>query len=196
MSLQLADILLSIPVALLAISVHECAHGYAAFKLGDPTPKLYGRITLNPLAHLDLIGTIMLIIFHFGWAKPVPIDLSYFKKPRRDIVIVSLAGPTANLLLAIAFGLLIRILPPISWALFRMLFYGVLINLALMAFNLIPIPPLDGSKVLYMLLPPKYFQVNQFLERWGMIILLILVVSGAINYIIGPIITVLLNIII
>lgn len=140
----LGDLILSIPAVLWAITFHEFCHGYVAFKLGDPTAMRAGRLTLNPLAHLDPIGALMLLFFRFGWAKPVPIDTRYFKNPKRDIALVSIAGVAGNFLTASFCGLLARVIPGkmliLYPALGRFIVLLAVINLGLGVFNLIPIP--------------------------------------------------------
>lgn len=191
----LGDLLLSLPAVLWAITFHEFCHGYAAFRLGDPTAAKMGRLTLNPLAHLDPVGAIMLLVFRFGWAKPVPIEPRYFKNPKRDLIIVSLAGSAGNFLTAVFCGLLVRFVPGPFMAvpaLGRFIVLMVLINLGLGVFNLIPIPPLDGSKLLYVLLPPSWMRGFFWLERYGFFVLMILLVLGVVQAIMSPIIRTLL----
>lgn len=163
--------LLSIIIILIAVSVHEFAHAWAADRLGDPTAKLEGRLTLNPLAHLDPIGTITLILFGFGWGKPVPVDSYNLKNPRRDEALISLAGPMSNLILAIIIGLASNFITiPLN------LNYSLLaINFGLAYFNLIPFSPLDGSKVFLALLPFETAQeAEEFLSQYGLVLLLVL----------------------
>ncbi len=191
----IGDLLLSLPAVLWAITFHEFCHGYAAYRLGDPTAARMGRLTLNPLAHLDPVGALMLLIFRFGWAKPVPIEPRHFKFPKRDIIIVSLAGSAGNFLSAVACGLLVKVLPgPFIAipALGRFIVLMVLINLGLGVFNLIPIPPLDGSKILYVLLPPSWLRGFFWLERYGFFVLMILLFLGVVQSIMSPIIRTLL----
>ncbi len=186
----MASLLLTLPAVLWALSFHEFCHGWVAFKLGDRTAAAQGRLSLNPLAHLDPIGTLMLIFLHFGWAKPVPINSRYFKNPRRDIALVSLAGAAGNFLTALACGVLIRLFPSFflgHWALQQFMFTLLGVNIGLGVFNLIPIPPLDGSKVLAVMLPPSAMRTFFFLEQYGMIIILILAFSGVISVIMEPI---------
>ncbi|MEA1986998.1 MAG: site-2 protease family protein, partial [Candidatus Marinimicrobia bacterium] len=160
--MNLTNILaLAVPI-LFALTIHELSHGMVAYYFGDPTAKNAGRLTLNPLAHLDPIGTLMIFIVHFGWAKPVPVNPAYLRNPKKDMIWISLAGPASNMVLAFITGLLIRVVGLNITDNFTldfikmMLYYSLTINLALAVFNLIPIPPLDGSKILAGLLPPKY----------------------------------------
>ncbi len=180
---------------LLALSVHEWAHGYVAYRLGDPTAKYEGRLTLNPLAHLDPLGTLMFLFVGFGWGKPVPINPRYFRHYRRDTALVSIAGPLSNLMLAIASFLLLLAVAPkgfINGDLTNMAASGnvlqsffidflgssLFLNLGLMAFNLLPVAPLDGSKVLAAFLPHEYEQQYDEYMRYGPYILLALLVFG------------------
>jgi len=177
----LVQLLLAAPPILFALSIHEYAHGLVADRFGDPTARLMGRLTLNPLAHLDPLGTLMIFLVHFGWAKPVPVDPYNLRDPKRDMIWISLAGPTANILAAALCGVAFRILlfwglevPVLLW----MLRFGVFINLILAFFNLIPIPPLDGSKILMGLLPAdKEYKFRQ-LERYGPMILVGVILLG------------------
>jgi Zn-dependent protease len=166
-------LLVMLPMGIIAITLHELAHGLAAYYLGDPTAKLAGRLTLNPIAHFDPLGTVMILLIGFGWAKPVPVNPGYLRRPGRDMMWVALAGPAVNLVLAIFFALLLKVallLPSgIADGIARLLSFGVTINIILMAFNLIPVPPLDGSRVLAYLLPPDLSMRFQELERYGLI---------------------------
>lgn len=191
----LIQFLFVVPCVLIALTFHEFAHGYMAYKLGDPTAKNFGRLTLNPLKHLDPIGTICMIFFHFGWAKPVPINSRYFKKPRRDMALTAAAGPIMNFILAI-FGMLVcRILTKIfvafpaqsdfvyyiQYAALTLFSYFHMLNLSLGVFNLIPIPPLDGSRIFYIFLPPKwYFGVMKY-EKYIQLALLVLLWTGLLS---------------
>jgi len=184
------------PPFLFALTVHELAHGYVANRLGDPTAARAGRLTLNPLKHLDILGTIAFFIMHIGWAKPVPVDSRYFKHPERDMLWVALAGPGANLVLAVASGLLAKLAMAAAPAIPVFLLYPLLlmlvasawINVILAIFNLIPIPPLDGARVLTGLLPPELAGHYRRLEPFGFIILLILFYTGTIQKLILPLI--------
>jgi len=167
--------LLSLPPLLLALTTHEYFHGYIAYRFGDPTAKLAGRLTFNPIKHIDILGLLAFIIFRFGWAKPVPINPYNFKNINKGILYTSLAGPLSNFLLAIPFGLVLRILPVNTAMLLPiaiMFQLGLIYNLILCAFNLIPIPPLDGSKILFSVLPANYRHIEPWLERYGFLILM------------------------
>ncbi len=194
-------IVMTVPL-LAAVTVHEVAHGLVAYKLGDPTAKMAGRLSLNPVKHLDFFGTLAFVLTQaIGWAKPVPVDPRNFKNPRRDMMWVALAGPAANFVLAAFCALLLRGLPYLLFPLgflghgvfsffakpiFLMLALGIQLNIGLAVFNLIPIPPLDGSKILAGLLPrPMAYQYSR-LEPYGFIILLLLIFTGGIQKIILP----------
>ncbi|MBQ9240829.1 MAG: site-2 protease family protein [Duodenibacillus sp.] len=191
--------------AILAITLHEAAHGYAAKQLGDPTAYMLGRVTLNPIRHIDPVGTVLipgLLLLGslisgasgilFGWAKPVPVNFGRLRNPKTDMVLVALAGPASNLLQAIVWVLLIRFLVvPMPEGLAQQVFFetasaGVSVNLMLMAFNLIPILPLDGGRILEGLLPYRLAASYAQLERYGMIIMIILIASGLLNVFITP----------
>jgi Zn-dependent protease len=170
--------LVFLPAVLVALALHEAAHAYTADRLGDPTPRRLGRVTLNPLVHLDPMGTLLLAVVHFGWGKPVPVDPRYFSQPRRDMMLVALAGPLANIATAIIFALSLRLLDhtltPLVYAAIDAL---VLISLLLAVFNLLPIPPLDGSKVLVGLLPDEWAQRYQRYSgplSWGLMALVLI----------------------
>jgi Zn-dependent protease len=185
--MQIQTLLLIIPPILLALTLHEYAHAYVAYRYGDDTAKLAGRLTLNPLAHLDLLGTLMIFIVRFGWAKPVPVDPTRLRDPKKDMLWISAAGPLANMFLALASGLLLRIGLSIAGptaehsfaGLFLlMLFWSLRINLALAVFNILPIAPLDGSKILFGLLPPEHEHIAVHLQRYGPFILIGLIFLG------------------
>lgn len=160
-------LLLSLPIVLLALCLHETAHGYVAYKLGDPTARSLGRLTLNPLKHLDPIGFLCMLLFGFGWAKPVPINTRYFKNPKRDMAICGLAGPISNLLLSLVFAAVLRVSGSLllnvaftsemtyymATLFIQFLYLGIRLNIGLAVFNLLPIPPLDGSRLLTAVLP-------------------------------------------
>ncbi len=192
----------SLPALLFAITVHEYSHGKMADFLGDPTPRLAGRLTLNPMAHLDPIGAISLLIFRFGWAKPVPINPMNFKNYKRDTMLTALAGPFSNFISAFLFSWAFKIsmklignipssaIPHVGFEFIRgwfiMLSYGVIFNLVLAIFNLIPIPPLDGSLILFSLLPTKWeYEIEKF-KSYSYILLIILVFTGVIGKILYP----------
>ena len=179
------EILLLAPPILLALTCHEYAHGWVALRLGDPTAKMQGRLTFNPISHLDPIGTLMLFLVHFGWAKPVPVDPRYFSDPKRDMLWVALAGPAANMILAFASGILLTSFLGSGFFataggafLGNMLLYSLQINLALAIFNLLPIPPLDGSKVLRGVLPYQYEHMADRLEYYGPYVLMGIIMLG------------------
>ena len=180
---DIQGIILSAPAILFGLTIHEFSHGWVAWRLGDPTAKMMGRLTLNPLKHLDPIGTIALFLFRFGWAKPVPIDPRNFQHPTRDMAISSLAGPAANLLTAATAGIILRVLFlfHVGGFITTLAMYFVLFNLILCFFNLIPIPPLDGSRLLYHLLPPNLAAGYARLERYGFIILMGVIFLGQIT---------------
>ena len=177
--------LLLAPPILLAITFHEYAHGWTAMKFGDPTAKMMGRLTLNPLVHLDPIGTLMLFLVHFCWAKPVPVDPRYFSDPKRQMLWVALAGPVANMILAFFSGILIigfassNFMFSSNTAIIgNMLVYSLQINLALAVFNMLPIPPLDGSKILRGLLPYEYEHIAVQMEQYGPWVLMPIILFG------------------
>jgi len=195
----LISFLLSLPCILIALSGHELAHGWMAWKLGDPTARNLGRLTLNPLKHLDPMGTLAMVLFGFGWARPVPINPRYFKNNRRDFALTALAGPMANfamgfigLLLAHIIALLFDLMTPgtrfgagVWQAVFSMAHGFCTINLSLGVFNLIPVPPLDGSRIFLVWLPPKYYFGVMKYERYIQLALMIALWTGIVSLPLG-----------
>jgi Zn-dependent protease len=184
---NIQTLLLLAPPILLALTFHEYAHAFVANRYGDDTAKQSGRLTLNPLRHLDPLGTIMIFLVHFGWAKPVPVNPHRLKNPKKDMLWISAAGPLANMVLAFVSGILLRLIfatggkpdqYSITGLLTFMLIMSLQINLALAIFNVLPIAPLDGSKILFGLLPSRHEGKIYFLERYGPFILIGLIVFG------------------
>ncbi len=187
--------LLSLPIVFFSLSVHEYAHGYAANKLGDPTAKNLGRLTLNPIKHLDPIGFLCMLLLGFGWANPVPVNSRNFKKPRRDMAITALAGPITNIITGFIFLFFYSVAEKIilnneAWLLMTdnpfsipslittFLYSGAMLNVCLAIFNMLPIPPFDGSRFFYIFLPTKwYFEIMKY-ERIIMIVMLVLLWTG------------------
>lgn len=186
---KLAELLLSVPAVLWAITFHEFCHGYAAKKLGDRTAEAQGRLSLSPLDHLDPIGTLMLLLFRIGWAKPVPINPGNFRRPKRDMIIVSLAGAAGNIVTAFACVRLVKYFPMFfqSYGAQQFITLMIYMNIGLASFNLLPIPPLDGSRILYVLLPYRYMNVYYFLEQYGMFIILGLMLLNVLPALMSPI---------
>ena len=177
------DTIYIVPAVILALSFHELSHGFISYKLGDLTAKSQGRITMNPMKHIDIIGLFMLIHFGFGWAKPVSVDVRYFKNPKTGMALTALAGPLSNFILAYFAMFIWSLLLPINnndiiGILSKFLIILAQINVGLAIFNLLPFPPLDGSKILMAFLPDdQYYTILQY-ERYGMIILVIVLISG------------------
>lgn len=200
-------IILIAPPVLFAIVFHEVAHGWVANKLGDPTARMLGRLTLNPIKHIDPVGTILvpavLLIMHspfmFGWAKPVPITPQNFAKPRTGMAWVAAAGPALNLLMAIAWvaiaWLAVALAPRAPWILplYYMGQFGVVANVVLGVLNLFPLPPLDGSRVLTGLLPPEGARLMYRIEPYGLFIVAILIMTGVLGTLLGPLMDGLIN---
>lgn len=176
------DMLLIGLAALIAISFHEMSHGLMAYKLGDPTAKYMGRLTLNPIKHIDIFGLLMILFVGFGWAKPVPVNPRYFKNAKTGMAITALAGPVSNLTIAffalLIGGAVISIMPAANHMVLNFLFLLANINIGLGIFNLIPIPPLDGSKIMYMFLPDEFYNNVLKYERFGMFILMAVLWMG------------------
>ena len=195
------SLVLSLAIFLFAIIIHEFSHGWVAYKLGDPTAKYAGRLTLNPMAHIDPFGMILLPLILtmmgspviFGWAKPVPVNFWNLKNPRRDMIWVGLAGPLANIILAFALSLFLKININLPALIFNILIAGIYVNLVLAVFNLIPIPPLDGSRVVVGLLPRELAVRYIRLERFGIPLIFLLMFMGLFNYLIRPIVQILAN---
>lgn len=206
---KLSNILIMVPILLISLPFHECAHAYVAYRLGDPTAKDAGRLTLNPFRHLDLFGTLMMLVARVGWARPVPINSSYFKDRRKGIILVSLAGPLSNLILAFAFtlvwGLMVKlvsvgIIPSdtgtavtvLNWL---QVFFQVAVvaNISLAVFNLIPVPPLDGSRLITSFVPEEsYYRFARYEQFIGLGFLLLVIfvpdwLSTVIGYVADPI---------
>jgi Zn-dependent protease len=174
-------VLLAIPL-LYSIIVHELAHGWVAYRMGDPTAKWQGRLSLNPIKHLDPVGTLMLFIFGFGWAKPVPVNFDNIHDTRKGLIFVSSAGIIANMLLAFVAFFLLRLLSPTpSGVLATLLYYLAQINIVLAAFNLIPIPPLDGSKILMGFVSERFQYILSRIEPYGFFVIIGLLYIGALN---------------
>ena len=193
--------LLTAPPILFALTVHECAHAWTAYRMGDPTAMMLGRVTLNPLKHLDPVGTLALFLSGmFGWAKPVPINPRNFRNISRGLTLVALAGPLSNLALAAFFAGVYKLLllggmtivssvgPAVYKPVFMMVELSVLLNVSLAVFNLIPIPPLDGSRVLSNFIPARQALAYARFEQYGFMVLMLLIVTGVINRIVSPLV--------
>lgn len=203
----LISVLLSIPVILFALTIHECSHGFAAKLMGDPTAYNLGRLTINPAKHLDPIGTLMMMLVGFGWAKPVPVNPRYFKKVKAGMIITSLAGPLSNILAGYifyvgafliarfyafpvgAYGIMMLssfgTADYLMYTLYLLFIVGFSMNIGLALFNLLPIPPLDGSKILFAILPGKYyFKIMQY-EKYISLVVILLLVTGSLTVPLG-----------
>jgi len=197
---SLTEMLIWLPAIIIALTFHEYAHGKVAYLLGDSTPYYQGRLTLNPLSHIDWIGFLMLMIFKFGWAKPVQVNPYNFKNIgiKQGMMLVSLAGPGMNILLAFVGMIFLRYLVPyqaLEWGRMAITLVQPLIyiNLILAAFNLIPVPPLDGAKILAGILPDSGAKAMYTLEQYGFVILLLLIVTGIVSRVLWPIANFLYN---
>ncbi|OGC12302.1 hypothetical protein A3K48_07615 [candidate division WOR-1 bacterium RIFOXYA12_FULL_52_29] len=176
---DLGFFLIALPILLVTITIHEFAHAFVADKLGDPTPRLAGRLTLNPLSHLDPFGFLALLLVRFGWAKPVPINPYNFRDPKMGSLLVSLAGPLSNFIFAWVLAVILRNLPLANETAAMMISYAIWINLALAVFNLIPVPPLDGSHILEYFLPPHQYEVMVRLQQYSFMILVGIILFGS-----------------
>jgi len=193
-------LVITAPPILISLTVHEFAHAWAALYMGDPTAKMLGRLTLNPLKHLDPVGTIMLFFSGLvGWAKPVPVNPRNFRDYKRGEIVVSAAGPVSNLVMAIVCAVILKVmaataptvgaaLPWLYTPLYLMAQVGVIINIAMAVFNILPIPPLDGSHILAALLPPRSAYSFSRIQPYGFMILLLFIATGAFSTIFSPVI--------
>ncbi len=207
MDFSLATIVIWAVPVVFAITLHEAAHGYVAKQFGDRTAEMLGRITLNPIKHIDLVGTIlvpgMLLLsakmlggapFLFGWAKPVPVNFGNLRHPKRDMIWVAAAGPAANFVMAVGWALLAKVAAPSGvWAgdgLYQMTQIGIAINLVLMVLNLLPIPPLDGGRIAVGLLPGRAAYALSRMEPWGFMVIVLLLISGVLGDLMRPLLRV------
>lgn len=184
--IDIKGMMYTLPALLVGLTLHEFAHAFVAYKLGDPTAKNMGRLSINPLKHLDWVGALFLLVFHFGWAKPVPVNPMYFRGDRKKGMLwVSLAGPLTNLIIALLVAIIWKVIDPggTTAIVLALMFY---INLILAVFNIIPVPPLDGSKILAGLLPSRYMNIIFNIERYGFAILLLLSLTGILSQILNP----------
>ena len=182
--------IVALPGIIIAMVIHEWAHARVAYALGDYTPKLDGRLTLNPAAHVDIFGLLMLFIVHFGWAKPVRINPGNFKNPRRDDILVSLAGPMSNLIMAFIMAFIIMLMfkfeVPLTDGAKSVLSFIMIININFAIFNMLPIPPLDGSQILRNLLPYELARYFMYIERYSFFILIIFLMTPILGYVFVP----------
>lgn len=188
----LAQVISVVFIILCILPLHELAHAWVANKLGDPTARLEGRLTFNPLASVDPMGALALLLFGFGWAKPVPVDSRYFKKPRRDMALTALAGPVSNLLAALVgafFAAAMEAFAPVNWLtqfVYTMFYYYVLVNISLAVFNLIPMPPLDGSRIVGAFLSSRALYTYYRYQNIFVMVMFFLLLSGSLS---GPLAT-------
>ena len=189
---DLNRIIMLLPGILVGLTIHEYAHGYVAYRLGDNTAKNSGRLTLNPVDHIDPLGFLMLMFAGFGWAKPVPVNPFFFRDRRKGMLLVSLAGPVSNLIaatvLTIILGIILRVTGTFNPQLFQFFQLAIGINLVLAVFNLLPVPPLDGSKILMSLFPSRFEQTFHQFEQYSYIVLILLLVTGVVSAILLPIV--------
>lgn len=191
---SLTDLLLTILAIVPAMCIHEYAHGWVSYKLGDPSPKYDGRLSLNPMHHIDPIGALFLVIFNFGWAKPVQVNPAYYKDPKKGMALVALAGPLANFILALICLIITNAIVAVSgghvgivvYYIYQFFMLSAMVNVGLGVFNLIPLPPLDGSKVIAMFLPTRWYIKYLQLEQWGFVLLFLLLAVGVFS---GPLYT-------
>ena len=192
---DLETIILSIPAVLIAFTVHEFAHAYVAYKLGDKSQKFQGRLTLNPLVHIDPMGFIMLLLFRFGWAKPVQVNTRAFKNYKRDNFLVSIAGCTANIITSVIFAILIGLLFRVTFfhnnvvlsIVTNIMINTMLLNISLALFNLLPLPGLDGFRIFSHIFPKFFYRIGDTLYRYQSMIFIIIIATNAINFVLaGP----------
>lgn len=198
MNTTISNLIYTIPAVLIAIVLHEWAHGFISYKLGDPSPKAEGRLSLNPLKHLDPVGTLCLLFFRFGWAKPVQVNPNYYKDRKMGMMWTALAGPIMNFIISFLTILIVIIilklfpnfiLTDLGYYVYNVLLVTSFLSISLGVFNLIPIPPLDGSKILFAILPEDMYFAYMKYERYGMILLVILLYSGIFSMILSPLTT-------
>lgn len=198
MNTTISNLIYTIPAVLIAIVLHEWAHGFISYKLGDPSPKVEGRLSLNPLKHLDPVGTLCLLFFRFGWAKPVQVNPNYYKDRKMGMMWTALAGPIMNFIISFLTILIVIIilklfpnfiLTDLGYYVYNVLLVTSFLSISLGVFNLIPIPPLDGSKILFAILPEDMYFAYMKYERYGMILLVILLYSGVFSMILSPLTT-------